>query len=62
MINFTAELRHVAFCRYVMLCLSFLVDELSPPDVKKRVCVATHSRFNSIAPNSSAEGFKIKTI
>ena len=45
MINFIAELRHVAFCRYVILCLSFLVDELSFPEVKKRVCVAKHSRL-----------------
>ena len=37
MINFIAVLRHVAFCRYVFLCLSFLVDELGPPVVKKRV-------------------------
>ena len=46
MVNFIAELRHVAFCRYVILCFSFLVDDLSPPEVKKRVCVATHSRFS----------------
>ena len=46
MINFIAELRHVAFCRYLILCLSFLVGELWPPEVKKRVCVATHSRFS----------------
>ena len=48
MINFIAELRHVAFCRYVILCFSFLVDELSPPEVKKRVCLATHSRLVDI--------------
>ena len=46
MVNFIAELRHVAFCRYVILCFSFLVDDLSPPEVKKRVGVATHSRFS----------------
>ena len=34
MINFIAVLRLVAFCRYVFLCLSFLVDELGPPVVK----------------------------
>ena len=58
MVNFIAELRHVAFCRYVILCLSFLVDELSPPEVKKRVCVATHSRFTLYLRNGNK---KIKT-
>ena len=38
------SLQSVAFCRYVILC--FLVDDLSPPEVKKRVCVAIHSRFS----------------
>ena len=42
MVNLIVELRHVAFCRYVILCFSFLVDELSPPEVKKRVCVELH--------------------
>ena len=58
MVNFIAELRHVAFCRYVILCFSFLVDELSPPEVKKRVCVATHSRFTLYLRNGNK---KIKT-
>ena len=58
MVNFIAELRHVAFCRYVILCFSFLVDELSPPEVKKRVCVATHSRFSLYLRNGNK---KIKT-
>ena len=53
MIYFIAELRHVAFCRYVILCLSFLVDELSPPEVQKRVCVATHSRFSLYLRNGN---------
>ena len=53
MINFITELRHVAFCRYVILCLSILVDELSPPEVKKRVCVATHSRFSLYLRNGN---------
>ena len=58
MVNFIAELRHVACCRYVILCFSFLVDELSPPEVKKRVCVATHSRFSLYLRNGNK---KIKT-
>ena len=53
MINFIAELRHMAFCRYVILCFSFLVDELSPPEVKKRVWVATHSRFSLYLRNEN---------
>ena len=53
MINFNAELRHVAFCRYVIFCFSFLVDELSPPEVKKRVWVATHSRFSLYLRNEN---------
>ena len=53
MINFIAELRHVVFCRYVILCFSFLVDELSPPEVKKRVWVATHSRFSLYLRNEN---------
>ena len=55
MVNFIAEMRHVAFCRYVILCFSFLVDELSPPEVKKRVCVATHSRFSLYLRNGNKE-------
>ena len=36
----------------------FFVDELSPPEVKKRVCVATHSHFSLYLRNRNK---KIKT-